>query len=207
MPRTKKQISENNSTEVEKSSQEEVVPFNQTIQAPMIDSSLVELQIAGYTILPPDNKIKLDDCDLKVEKPVVEEQLAEAPVIIEENSSEQRLFFHVYESGVHVDSCPDGSDELENYLIKNEEQINSWIEELSRPTDNQEDLALFNTPDNGIIYKSLAQYYAQNGFAPQPPKIVDWMTYYMKKHYPITPQEIAVLVKGDLNYSFVPYFS
>ena len=202
MPRTKKQISENNSTEVEKTSHEEVVPFNQTIRAQMIDASAVELQIAGYTILPPDQKLKLDEPALAKEEPIVEELISE-----EQNLSEPRLYFHVFEKGVHVDSCADGSEDLEKYLIKNEDQINSWIEELSQPTDNQEDLALFNTPDDGMVYKSLAQYYSQNGFAPQPPKVVDWMTYYMRKHNPITPQEIAVLVKGDLNYSFVPYYT
>lgn len=194
MPRTKKQISNNDSIELEKSINEEIVPSNQTIQAPMIDASLVELQISGYTIIPPDEKVKLDQPDVEDE-------------IIELVDDEPKLHFSVFCKGEKVDDCLDGSVELESYLLKNEEQISSWIDELSQPTTNEEDLALFNTPDNGMVYKSLAQFYSQNGLAPKPPKIVDWMTYYMRKHSPITPQEIAVLVKGDLDYSFVPYFA
>ena len=197
MPRTKKQISNNDSIELEKQNQEEIVPINQTIQAPMIDASMVELQIAGYTIIPPDNKVKLDSPD--------EEEVIE--LVDELVDDEPKLHFSIFFKGEKVDDCLDGSKELENYLLKNEEQISFWIEELSQPTSDEEDLALFNTPDNGMVYKSLAQFYSQNGLAPKPPKIVDWMTYYMKKHYPITPQEIAVLVKGDLDYSFVPYFA
>lgn len=195
MPRTKKQISESTTTQVKTTSNvEEVKPINQTIQAPMIDASLVELQIAGYTIIPPDEKLKLDEVKEPQELTDPEPEL-------------NKLVFDVYCKGEFVESCFDGTMQLQSFLKKNEEQLQSWIEELSQPTNVEEDLALFNIPDNGMSYKSLRQYYTQNGLAPKPPKVLDWMTYYMRKHFPITPEEIAVLVKGDLDYSFIPKHS
>jgi hypothetical protein len=196
MPRTKKQISESTTTQVETTSNvEEVMPINQTIQAPMIDASLVELQIAGYTIIPPGEKLKLDEL---IEEP--QELTIPEPEI-------NKLMFDVHCKGEFVESCYYGSEKLQLFLNKNEEQLQIWIEELSQPTSVEEDLALFNIPDNGMSYKSLRQYYTQNGLAPKPPKVLDWMTYYMRKHFPITPEEIAVLVKGDLDYSFIPKHS
>ena len=196
MPRTKKQISESTTTQVETTSNlEEVIPTSQTIQAPMIDASLVELQIAGYTIIPPAENLKLDEV---VEEP---EQLANP------EPEQNKLLFDVFCKGEFVESCLDGSQKLESYLKKNEDQLQSWIDELSQPTNVEEDLALFNIPDNGMVYKSLRQYYSQNGLAPKPPRVVDWMTYYMRKHSPITPEEIAVLVKGDLDFSFIPKYA
>jgi hypothetical protein len=196
MPRTKKQISESTTTQVETTSNvEEVMPINQTIQAPMIDASLVELQIAGYTIIPPSEKLKLD------------EELEEPQQLTDPEPESNKLIFDVHCKGEFVESCSYGSEKLHSFLNKNEEQLQNWIEELSKPTSVEEDLALFNIPDNGMSYKSLRQYYTQNGLAPKPPRVIDWMTYYMKKHFPITPEEIAVLVKGDLDYSFIPKHS
>lgn len=189
MPRTKKPVVEELEIETPTQVLEQEKPINQVIKAPMIDATIAELTVAGYTIIPPDSKMKISS------EEIVEENIV------------PKLVYDIYCKGELVDSCPDGSDSLNDYLTKNEDQLYSWIEKLSTPTDNEEDLALFNVPPNGLVYKSLRQYYLQNGLAPRPPKVTDWMTYYMRKHYPITPEEIAVLVKGDLDYSFIPRYN
>ena len=172
-------------------SEEPIKPFNQTIQAPMIDASLAELIISGDFDIIPKKSPLMEDV-----KELVEE--------VSEDSLSPRLQYDVYGDGVLVETVYDESDRLLFYLDQNKAQLQSWIDELSAPTNNEEDLALFNTPDNGFVYKSLRQYFAQNGLAPVAPKITDWMQYYLRKHNPITKEEIAILVKGNLKYSFVP---
>jgi hypothetical protein len=64
-------------------------------------------------------------------------------------------------------------------------------------------LVLFNVPaTDNRKYNSLAQFYQQNGLAPQPPRITDWMTYYKVKYPLATEEEIAIQVFGPLDYSF-----
>ena len=53
-------------------------------------------------------------------------------------------------------------------------------------------------------YTSYNAYFTQNGFAPKEPNIKSWMEYYLNIHNPITPEEIAIELKGSLQYSFIP---
>jgi hypothetical protein len=189
MPRPRKTVAAEN-TAVLEVSEEPIKPFNQTIQAPMIDASLAELTLSG-------------DFDIIPKKSPLMEDLEDVEDLVEEEYS-PRLQYDVYSNEVLVETVDDESERLLFYLGENKAQLQSWVDELSLATNNEEDLALFNTPDNGFVYKSLRQYFSQNGLAPVAPKVTDWMQYYLRKHNPITKEEIAILVKGNLKYSFVP---
>ena len=111
--------------------------------------------------------------------------------------------YKVYQNGVLVDEVPDNSSKLEEYLLKNKLQLDNHIATLSQPTNNEEDLVLFNVnPFDNRTYKTLTQYYVQNGLAPKPPTVNDWMTYYKSKYPLATEEEIAITVFGPLDYSF-----
>jgi len=87
----------------------------------------------------------------------------------------------------------DNSPELMSYLEVNHSQLMDWIEKLRLDTNNEEDLALFNIPStDNRLYKSLKQYYLQNGLAPKPPRITSWMRYYLLKHPMMTEEEIVI---------------
>jgi len=82
-------------------------------------------------------------------------------------------------------------------------QLYDNVAKLKNPTNNPEDLVLFNVPStDNRTYNSLAQFYQQNGLAPQPPRINDWMTFYKLKYPMATEEEIAIQVFGPLDYSF-----
>ena len=92
---------------------------------------------------------------------------------------------------------------MQEYLLQNKLQLEHYIATLSQPTSNEEDLVLFNVnPFDNRTYKSLLQYYVQNGLAPKPPVITDWMTYYKTKYPLATEEEIAITVFGPLDFSF-----
>ena len=111
--------------------------------------------------------------------------------------------FKVYHIGNYIADVEENSDALNSYLENNKNQLYDNIVKLKTPTSDQEDLVLFNIPaTDNRKYNSLAQYFQQNGLAPQPPRINDWMTYY-KIRYPFaTEEEIAIQVFGPLDYSF-----
>ncbi len=109
--------------------------------------------------------------------------------------------YDVFENNVFLKTV-DTTEDLDFYLDANKNQLLDFIEELKKETDNEEDLALFNTPDDNRTYKSLAQYFLQNGLAPVPPKIKSWMVYYTKKYPFMSEEEIAIKAIGNLRYSF-----
>lgn len=111
--------------------------------------------------------------------------------------------YKVYDKGILVDEVSDNSDKLQEYLDKNKLQLNNFIFTLCQQTTNDEDLVLFNVnPFDNRTYKTLAQYYIQNGLAPKPPVVSDWMTYYKIKYPLATEEEIAITVFGPLDFSF-----
>lgn len=90
-----------------------------------------------------------------------------------------------------------------DFLESNRVQLYDNMAKLKTNTTDPEDLVLFNVSStNNRKYNSVAQFYQQNGLAPQPPKIVDWMTYYKVKYPLATEEEIAIQVFGPLDYSF-----
>ena len=111
--------------------------------------------------------------------------------------------YKVYEKGTLLEELPDNSKKLEEYLLKNKLQLENYIVTLSQPTVNDEDLVLFNVnPFDNRTYKNLTQYYVQNGLAPKPPVISDWLSYYKFKYPLSTEEEIAITVFGPLDYRF-----
>jgi hypothetical protein len=114
-----------------------------------------------------------------------------------------KTVFKVYHLGTFVENVQESSNELNGYLELNKTQLYDNIDKLKTPTSDSEDLALFNIPaTDNRKYNSLAQYYQQNGLAPQAPRINNWMTYYKIKYSLATEEEIAVQVFGPLDYSF-----
>jgi hemerythrin superfamily protein len=140
---------------------------------------------------------------------VIEPVLMNVPELetftVEETAEEEssKTIFKVYHLGNFVADVEENSDLLNSYLEINKVQLYDNVAKLKVSTSDQEDLVLFNVPPgDNRKYNSLAQYYQQNGLAPQLPKITDWMTYY-KFRYPLaSEEEIAIQVFGPLDYSF-----
>lgn len=109
--------------------------------------------------------------------------------------------YDVFDNLVYLKTVAN-AQELDYYLEANKVQLFDFIEELKKDTDNEEDLALFNTPNDNRTYKSLAQYSLQNGLAPVEPKIKSWMVYYTRKYPFMSEEEIAIKAIGNLRYSF-----
>ena len=136
--------------------------------------------------------------DLEVTEPEVSE-----PEVFSTEETAPLTLFKVYHLGNYVADVEENSDQLNVFLESNRVQLYGNVDKLKTQTFDQEDLVLFNVPaTDNRKYNSLAQFYQQNGLAPQPPKITDWMTYY-KLRYPLaTEEEIAIQVFGPLDYSF-----
>ena len=115
----------------------------------------------------------------------------------------QKTIYKVYNLGIFVVDVEENSDVINGFLDSNRVQLYDNIAKLKTITTNPEDLVLFNVPaTDNRKYNSLAQFYQQNGLAPQSPKITDWMTYYKVKYPLATEEEIAIQVFGPLDYSF-----
>lgn len=115
----------------------------------------------------------------------------------------QKTIYKVYNLGIFVVDVEENSDVINGFLDNNRVQLYDNIAKLKTITTNPEDLVLFNIPaTDNRKYNSLAQFYQQNGLAPQSPKITDWMTYYKVKYPLATEEEIAIQVFGPLDYSF-----
>ena len=115
----------------------------------------------------------------------------------------QKTIYKVYNLGIFVVDVEENSDVINGFLDSNRVQLYDNIAKLKTTTTNPEDLVLFNVPPtDNRKYNSLAQFYQQNGLAPQAPRITDWMTYYKVKYPLATEEEIAIQVFGPLDYSF-----
>ena len=115
----------------------------------------------------------------------------------------KKTIYKVYNLGIFVVDVEENSDVINGFLDSNRVQLYDNIAKLKTITTNPEDLVLFNVPaTDNRKYNSLAQFYQQNGLAPQSPKITDWMTYYKVKYPLATEEEIAIQVFGPLDYSF-----
>ena len=126
-------------------------------------------------------------------------------ITVQETVEEEALktVFKVYHLGNFVVDVEENSDILNGFLESNRVQLYDNMAKLKTITTDPEDLVLFNvSTTNNRKYNSLAQFYQQNGLAPQPPKITDWMTYYKVKYPLATEEEITIQVFGPLDYSF-----
>ena len=112
--------------------------------------------------------------------------------------------FAVYSNGEFVETVDDESAELFNYLDSNRSELDQRIQELWQAPSDPNDLIFFNFGEQKMNYNSYYAYFNVNGFAPVEPKIKSWMEYYLIKHNPITEEEVAIQLKGPLQYSFIP---
>ncbi len=161
-------------------------------------SEVVEVQ--EELVIEPEEELVVEP--VAIEVPELED-LSIDEVFEEAIQESSKTVFKVYHFGNYVIDVEENSDTLNEFLEKNKAQLYDNINKLKVPTNDPEDLVLFNVPPtDNRKYNSLAQYFQQNGFAPQPPRISDWMTYYKFKYPLATEEEIAIQVFGPLDYSF-----
>ena len=157
-------------------------------------SEVIEVQ--EEVAIEPEEELVIEPVAIDIpelEDLSVEELVEEAP----------KTLFKVYHLGNFITEVEENSDTLNQYLESNKVQLYDNVAKLKTPTNDPEDLVLFNVPaTDNRKYNSLAQFYQQNGLAPQPPRINDWMTYYKVKYPMATEEEIAIQVFGPLDYSF-----
>lgn len=134
----------------------------------------------------------------------IEESLNEESIENLSVSSEEGLSFEVLDLGVYTETVLNNSEKLFYYLEQNRKQLDEWIDELSQVPSDPNDLIFINFGPQQRVYRTYDQYFTQNGYAPKPPVINSWMEYYKRIHNPITEEEIAVELKGQLRYSFNP---
>ena len=131
----------------------------------------------------------------------VEEPVSEQEVIIE---PVETMAYKVFLKGEYICAVKDESEELMFFLEQNKAQLDTWIEELRKPITDQKLLFSINFPDVKQPYNSIAQYQAQNGYAPTPPRITNLLDFHKQQKNLNFDEEVAVSVMGDLDYSFVP---
>jgi len=162
-----------------------------------------EIIISEVVELEEELVIELED-ELLIEP--VSMSVPELEVVaIEETVEEEasKTIYKVFHLGNFVVDVEENSDVINGFLNSNRVQLYDNIAKLKTVTTNSEDLVLFNVPaTDNRKYNSLAQFYQQNGLAPQTPRITDWMTYYKVKYPLATEEEIAIQVFGPLDYSF-----
>ena len=158
-----------------------------------------ETQISEIVEVQEELVIEIED-ELVIEP--VSMEVPELEILTVEEEAPKTIF-KVYHLGNFVADVEENSDTLNGFLENNKVQLYDNIAKLRNPTTDPEDLVLFNVPaTDNRKYNSLAQFYQQNGLAPHPPKISDWMTYYKIKYPLATDEEIAIQVFGPLDYSF-----
>ncbi len=165
------------------------------VQEEVVISEVVEVQ--EELIVETQEELVIEPVSMKVP----ELEVFSVEETVEEEAP--KTIFKVYHLGNFVGDVEENSDVLNSYLECNKVQLYDNINKLKVPTTDQEDLVLFNVPaTDNRKYNSLAQYFQQNGLAPQPPRIADWMTFYKFKYPLATEEEIAIQVFGPLDYSF-----
>jgi len=141
--------------------------------------------------LDTEDLVQIDDIDLEEETNITE-------------SVNSNTKFSIYSHGEYVETVDGESPELSAYLELNRTELDNRIHELWQIPNDPNDLIFFNFGAQKMNYTSYNAYFNQNGFAPKEPNIKSWMEYYLNVHNPITPEEIAIQLKGSLQYSFIP---
>jgi hypothetical protein len=164
------------------------------VQEEVVISEVIEVH--EELVIEPVEELVIEPVVIDIpelEDLAIEEVVAETP----------KTIYKVYHLGNFVAEVEENSEILNQYLDSNKVQLYDNIDKLKTPTIDPEDLVLFNVPPtDNRKYNSLAQFYQQNGLAPQPPRINNWMTYYKFKYPMATEEEIAIQVFGPLDYSF-----
>ena len=164
------------------------------VQEEVVISEVVEVQ--EEIVVEPKEELAIEP--VSIEAPEVEDLSFEETV-----EETLKTIFKVYYLGSFVTEVEENSDKLNEYLEINRVQLYTNVSKLKERTNDPEDLVLFNVPPtDNRKYNSLAQYFQQNGLAPQPPRVSDWMTYYKFRYPSASEEEIAIQVFGPLDYSF-----
>jgi hypothetical protein len=114
------------------------------------------------------------------------------------------LYYEVFDTGMTLGYCKDGSEELMKFINGNKEELQNWVNELKTEITDHLQLLSINYPGAETRYVSVLQYQNQNGFAPEGPKFKSMMDYYIDQHPTSSEEEIAFAVFGNLRFSFVP---
>jgi len=114
------------------------------------------------------------------------------------------MLFIVNDRGNPVCTVYEDSPKLIEFLDSNKSELNDRIQQLKRTVTDDKELVRMNLPFSAFSYGSVSQYQAQNGLAPVPPSITNWMEFHKKENYEQTDEEIALRVFGDLRWSFIP---
>ncbi len=141
-----------------------------------------------------------DDDEDEVDTEQTLEVLPEEEVVSEASVTK----FAVYSNGEYLETVDDTSTGLLKYLDLNRAELDNRIQELWQVPNDPNDLIFFNFGPQKMSYNSYNAYFNVNGFAPIEPKVKSWMEYYLRLHNPITEEEIAIKLKGPLQYSFIP---
>jgi hypothetical protein len=178
---------------------DEVAPKEQLTEEKPPEQILIPFYIKALKTKDEEDEEDDDQGDISNEMSMT---VGEAP---QEEAEEVSITkFAVYLNGEFVETVDDESSELINYLDLNRAELDSRIHELWQNPSDPNDLIFFNFGEQKMSYISYYAYFNQNGFAPVEPKIKSWMEYYLNKHNPITEEEIAIQLKGPLQYSFIP---
>jgi hypothetical protein len=160
--------------------------------------------------MPRPRKVSVEEVNesvVELAENVISEETNEQPseeVVIETTQPVETMAYKVFLKGEYICAVKDESEELMFFLEQNKIQLASWIDDLRAPITDQQLLFSINYPDVKQPYNSIAQYQAQNGFAPTPPKITNLLDYHKQQKNLNFDEEVAVTVMGDLDYSFVP---
>lgn len=115
---------------------------------------------------------------------------------------ENKPKYRVFDDGEFLEELDEDSNKIDWYLEENKKQLQSWVEELYQTPSDANEIIFMNEGAQTRKYVSYAQYCMQNGYAPREPKINSWMQFYLEKYEPISEEEIAVKLKGNLRFSF-----
>jgi hypothetical protein len=203
MPRPKKVVSVENLEESVLQTTEEVV---EEVVEEVILSEKTEENPPEQILIPHHiraAKMK-DDDEVEDEFPIQMTMNVSDPIPAEETQEVAFTKFGVYSNGEYIETVDDQSTDLFAYLELNRAELDSRIHELWQTPNDPNDLIFFNFGQQRMNYNSYYAYFNQNGFAPIEPNIKSWMEYYLNLHNPITPEEIAIQLKGPLQYSFIP---
>ena len=181
------------------------------IEEPIVleETVIEESQVVAETEKPPTQVLVPFFIQKVVDPEDLETVEAQEETLVQEEAFTQEELpsitkFEIYLNGEYVETVDDESAELLQYLELNRSELDSRIQELWQTPDDPNDLIFFNFGEQKMNYNSYNAYFNVNGFAPIEPKIKSWMEYYLNKHNPITEEEVAILLKGSLQYSFIP---
>ena len=120
----------------------------------------------------------------------------------EKEFSPPKRIYSVYSYGEFIEDIDEESEKIDSYLEQNKSQLDHFIEELNELVSDPNILIYFHEGKQNRQYLSFESYYAQNGLAPKSQTFHSWMQFYKYKFPNMSDEEIAIKVKGNLQYSF-----